>query len=318
MWPVRVGSSFGQFVRPVRPQQNREAYWLFFPIPNAMANSPSEPPKPSEPAPLPQSGTSVDPRAARYLDGLAYSSILAAGVAGALTAAASWAFGLPIDVAVVGLASSGTLVVYNIDRLRDLQRDRVLAPLRSNFIERNFKPLGVITILAAVSSAIFALQLSRSAWGLCAGILAMGLLHRRLKRIRGIKTVYLTSSWLAVVLGLPLLESQLDPSPGADQIYWVSTILGCAILSNLMASNLDRRVDAHRAHLGAAIVIAGLGIGFALLSPPTLRGLAMIPAAEFVALARFREGERYRAVVVDGALLIGACAAIVYMAIRSS
>jgi hypothetical protein len=152
-------------------------------------------------------------------------------------------------------------------------------------------------------------------------VLALGLLHRRLKNIRGIKTIYLAGSWLAVVLGLPLLNAGTAPTPAAVRVYWVSAILGCAILSNLLASNLDRRQAPSRSHLGAATGIAGLGIGFALVAPDPLRGLALIPAAEFIALSRFRTGERYGAVVVDGALLLGACSAcgaIAYLTLAPS
>lgn len=272
---------------------------------------------PDEPALLPPSDAVAGPQATGWLDALAYSSVLAAGVAGSLTAAATLAFELPFDLATVMLAISGTLVVYNIDHLRDLARDQSLAPRRSRFIARNLVKLRVITLLAAVSSGICAWQLSHAARALCATIFVLGLLHRRLKRIRGVKTLYLTASWLAIVLGLPLLgPSHIgthDAAPGAEQIYWVSTILGCAILSNLMASNLDRRIASHRSQLAAATAIAGLGIGFALLAPRALSALAMIPAAEFVALSRFRDGERYRAVVIDGALCAGAVGAISFM-----
>lgn len=259
-----------------------------------------------------------------WSDALAYSSLLAAGVAGALAAAASLAFDLPLAPWVVVLAFSGTLVVYNVDRIRDLEQDRQRAPLRSAFVERHRKRLLALTLVAALASGISALQIPPAAWGLCAGVLTLGLLHRRLKHIRGIKTFYLTISWLAVVLGLPLLGS--DAHPAADSEAWVFAILGCAIVSNLLASNLDRsggregrggkeadegrrRVEA-RSRLGFAIVVAGLGVGTALVGPDPLRSLVLIPLAELLVLCRYRVGEHYGQVVIDGALLAGACGAI--------
>ena len=94
--------------------------------------------------------------------------------------------------------------------------------------------------------------------------------------------------------------------------------MGCAIVSNLLASNLDRqnadkrrrRID-NRSRLGSAIVIAGLGVGTALVGPDALRSLALIPLAELLVLCRFREGEYYGLVVIDAALFAGACGAIV-------
>lgn len=276
-----------------------------------MASKRSERTSPDEPIALPRSDPSAAPSIRHWFDALAYSSVLAAGVAGALAWAATLAFAVPFEPAVIALVVSGTLVVYNIDRLRDLERDRTLAPLRSAFIERNRKRLGLLTLLAAGSSVVCTLQLARTAWLLCGAVLALGLLHRRLKRIRGIKTLYLTSCWLAVVLGLPLLGAGPGSSPGAERVYWVSAVVGCAILSNLMASNLDRRSGSSHSQLGPAIAVAGLGIGFALVAPQALRGLALIPAAELVALSRFREGERQGVVAVDGALFAGAGGAII-------
>ncbi len=257
------------------------------------------------------------PRVLRWVEALAYSSVLAAGVAGALASAVSLAFEIPIEPVIVALASSGTLVVYNVDRLRDLERDRSLAPRRSAFVERNRRRLVALALLAAGSSVVCALQLTPAAWSLCGVVLALGLLHRRLKRLRGIKTIYLAGSWLAVVVGLPLVGTGQASWPGDERVYWVCAIVGCAIASNLMVSNLDRRhADedprhaSNRSRLGLAIVVAGLGIGFALVSPQAQRGLVLIPACELVVFCRFREGERYGEVAVDGALLAGACGAV--------
>jgi len=251
----------------------------------------------------------------RFLDALAYSSVLAAAVAGTLAAAASLAFELPLSPFVIALVTSGTLVVYNIDRLRDLEQDRPRAPLRSAFVERHQRRLGLLTLVAALVSGISALGIPRAAVGVCAGVLVLGLLHRRLKLIRGIKTLYLTVAWLAVVLGLPLLATRLPPATAS--VSWTFAIIGCAILANLLASNLDRqkgderpRHVADRSRLGSAIVVAGLGVGSALVAPEALRSLVLIPMAELLVLCRFREGEHYGLVVVDGALLAGACGSI--------
>lgn len=262
-----------------------------------------------------RSGATPDPSVRQWLDALAYSSMLAASVAGALTAAATLALELPLLLSVIVLAISGTLVVYNIDRLRDLEYDRPHAPRRSAFIDRHRKRLGLLIILAAMVSGICALQLAPAAWGLCAGVLALGLMHLRLKHIRGIKTLYLTLAWLAVVLGLPLLGS--GSTAAAPSLYWIILIMGCAIASNLLASDFARRIPDEsrrriddRSRIGSAIVIAGLGVGTALVGPDALRSLVFIPLAELLLLCRFREGEHYALVVIDGALFAGACGAI--------
>ena len=55
-------------------------------------------------------------------------------------------------VMVAALAAAGTLVVYNVDRLRDLEKDRLTAPARSAFVERWRGPLLALTAAAAVAA----------------------------------------------------------------------------------------------------------------------------------------------------------------------
>ena len=65
------------------------------------------------------------------LDAVAFSSVWVAAAAGALCAAASLAMGVTPAFSVAGIAVSGTLFVYNVDRLRDFDRDRATTPQRS-------------------------------------------------------------------------------------------------------------------------------------------------------------------------------------------
>lgn len=257
----------------------------------------------------------------RALDALAHTSLLAAAVAGSLTAAAGLAFGLAPNPALLLLASAGTLVVYNIDRLRDIERDRALAPRRSDFVMRNRRWLQAIGVGAGASCLAAALMLPPRASAVCALVLGLGLLHRRLKQVRGIKTLYLTLSWLAVVVGLPVAVA-VDDAPTLVALYWVSAILGCTIVANMMASNLDRRRAVEnpdhaiaRRRLGPAIATAGLGMAFALVAPSNFQALGIVAGAEFVALCRFQASERYVPVVVDGALFTGAVLAIAMLII---
>jgi len=269
---------------------------------------------------MPNSNRAIDgpgPIARAALEPLAHASLLAAGVAGTMVAVVEAALGLPVDPATIALATCGTLVVYNIDHLRDIERDALLAPRRSAFVARHRRALVGLVAFSAAGSAASAAFVDPVAWGVCACVLALGLLHRRLKRVRGIKTLYLTVSWLAVVLGLPLAGIERGAWPPLDRLYWVVSIVGCSIVANLMASNLDRRRatedPAHvsrRRRLNSAIAVAGLGLGFAVVAPDALRGLAAIPFAEFVATVRYRDDELYVPVVIDGALLVGASVGI--------
>lgn len=120
-----------------------------------------------------------------------------------------------------------------------------------------------------------------------------------------------------MVLGLPLAGIERGTWPSLERLYWVISIVGCSIVANLMASNLDRRRATEeraravpRRRLNSSIAVAGLGLGFAVVAPDALRGLAAIPFAEFVAAVRYRDDELYVPVVIDGALLVGASVGI--------
>ncbi len=256
------------------------------------------------------------------LDGLAYSSSLAGLVAGALVLSVTLAMGHPVDAGLTILALAGTVAVYNVDRLRDLERDRTLAPARSAFVDEHSRTLRVLTAAAMLACALCGTQLSTAGFGICAAVLGLGLAHRRLKRLRGIKTVYLVCSWLLVTVGLPAVGGRQSPAIDAERLFWVAAIIGPAVTANLLASNLDRGREARtpapkakRRKLAVSIATAGLGMAFALVGPESVRPLGAVAAAQFVALVRYREGEAYLARTVDGSLLAGAALAIALLSI---
>jgi hypothetical protein len=242
------------------------------------------------------------------LDALVFSSLWVAAAAAALCAAAARALAAPPDPAVLGLAFCGTLVVYDVDRLRDLERDRETSPLRSAFVARHRGALVALTAAAASGSAVFAMAVGWLVLPLLAPVLALGLLHRRLKHFGLAKPLYITAAWLLVVVGLPALRAP-DPALAAG----VACALGPAILANAIASNA-RDDEAVSARLGQRVPLhlargcALLGVAVALSGSQALRVLAPAPLLTFAALVPFRADERYGHWVVDGALLAGGLA----------
>jgi len=247
---------------------------------------------------------------ARLLDFVAFSSLWLAGAAAALCVASSLALGLRPRAAVLAVTVLGTLVVYNTDRLRDVERDRETAPERSAFVVRHAGALRLLAGLSAAGAAGLALHLGLRASALLGAVLGVGLLHRRLKRLVFVKALYLTAAWLAVVVGLPALEG-VRPLHAA----WVAGLLGAALFANALASNV-RDGEAGAARFGPARVLrvarlvaaAGGALGFA--APAAVAPLAAVPLATLAALLPFRADERYGLLVVDGALLAGALLAI--------
>ena len=217
---------------------------------------------------------------------------------------------IPLQAAVLGLACTGTLAIYNLDRLRDLPRDRLTAPERSAFVERHARPLTASTVVAAAASLVLGVAAGWRVIAVAAGVMVFGLAHRRLKQRPWVKPLYLTLSWSAVVVGLPIAAD-----PGAHNVLWVAGIVALTVQANVTLSNLrdDEGAAAQLGRRRALLVAAGLLLVAALLSltgAPSLRPLIWLPAAMGAAVAAFRPGERYGLIVVDGALLAGALLAL--------
>jgi len=246
------------------------------------------------------------------LEWLAFSSLWVSAAAGALCVAAGRALGAGEGpgAAVSALAAAGTFAIYNVDRLRDVARDRHTAPLRTAFVEGRSGLLRVAIALALVAAAALAWQVGPRSLAVLAPVAALGFFHRRLKRHAWWKPFYVSGAWVAVVVGLPAAALSAP-----RHLAWVAAILGATILANVVASNLrdDEAVSARfgaRVPLRLARGLAASSLLLALLAPAAVRPLALVPLATLAVLAPFQPGELYGLIAVDGALLVGAAAAL--------
>jgi len=240
------------------------------------------------------------------LDAIVFSSAWVAAAAAALTIACSLAMGIPAPLAAVGLAFAGTLVVYNVDRLRDVERDRDTTPRRSAFVDRHGGGLALLAVAAALACVFFAASAGPRIWLPLAPALALGMFHRRIKHLTFGKSAYITAAWVAVVV---LVPAAIDPA--ARAIGWVVALAASAIFANAIACNIrDREVAAarfgERRTLFVARACAAAGCLLGLAAPAPARHLVALPLATLAVLLPFRPSERYGLVVVDGALLVGA------------
>lgn len=243
--------------------------------------------------------------AARWLDVLVDSALWVALAAAALAAAAGRALEVAYPPALPGLAFCGTLVVYVVDRVRDVERDRATSPERTAFVARHRGALLVAVGVAAGAALVLAWRVPAATLLPPAAVLPLAFLHRRLKGLGAGKPVYVTAAWVAIVVGMPAML------PGARHAAWVAGGLGLAILANAIASNVrDREAGAARygvrTALAAGRAAAALALVVLLAAPAPVRPLAVVAALTLASLLAFRAGERYGLVVVDGALLVGA------------
>ena len=228
---------------------------------------------------------------ARLIDALLFSGVWVAFAAASLSAASFRVFGAPPQPSIIALAFLGTLAVYAIDRLRDLDRDRATSPLRTAFVARHQRALTAIALIAAIASVGCAALAGPRAIQIAAIVVTIGLLHRRLKRLSALKPIYLVLAWLAVVVALPVAIL-----PRAANAGFAALVLAPALFANVAAS---RSLDSARA-------LALLGIALAWVAPPSVRPLGAVALATGVALLRFRRTERYGLGILDGALTVGA------------
>ena len=233
------------------------------------------------------------------LEWLAFASLIPAGVAAGLVLAACGALGLAPNWIGAGLAASGTLVVYNVDRLRDTRADRSNAPRRTGFVEGHPRALWGLSGTALAASLALVLACPRDVQLLCLAVLALGLLHRRLKRHAAWKPWYVGGAWVAVTAGIPALAAR-----DAAGVPWLMAVYAGAIAGNVVATSLRDEPRLRGLRVARGLALAGVAV--ALAGPAAARSLAAIPGCELLALAAFRPGERYGLVVLDGALLVGA------------
>lgn len=250
----------------------------------------------------------------RTLDAFVFSSACASAVGAALCLATGLALAGRLPLHAAALAFSGTFLVYNIDRLRDLERDRGAHPLRTEFVELHRHAIGGLCGLAALAAFASGWSLGPPAWLLCGVVLVPGLLHRRLKGAVLAKTIYVAAAWVLVVVGLAAID--LGRSVSAALPWgWPAALLAGPIAANLVASNLTELTTAkppgsRSRWLRLAAALAALSTAAALFAPEPFRPLAWVGAAELVSLAFYRSGERYLGAALDGALLAGAALAL--------
>lgn len=246
-------------------------------------------------------------------DAFAFSSLLPAAIAWSLSWVASQTMDTPDAWHWASLAGIGTFIVYTLDRLRDVSRDRTTSPQRTLFIERNRRLLicGVGTSAIVFASLLWNAPPDVIGIAIASGVL--GLLHRRLKNSTATKAFYVSLAWVGVCVGIPWTVAA-RPVDG----LWAAAILFLILAANLVTSDLrdnESRFFPGRPVLilRVALLFAVLGAVLALVAPPRLAALAWIGWAEAVAILGFRPGERYGMLFLDGALWLGSGAATLHL-----
>jgi hypothetical protein len=211
--------------------------------------------------------------------------------------------------AAAGLAFSGTLVIYNIDRLLDLKADQITSPARSRFVSAHRIQLSALSAVASAAALYCAVHAGWLTSAILLPVFGIGITHRRLKHFQSAKIAYIAVSWVCVVVGLPATLSPLT-----QQLPWVTLIMALTMTGNVIAFNVrDPKTDAGRITrvglpraISHARVCAALGVALGIFAPTPADRLIAIPTLTLLALLAYRPTERFAPVALYGALLVGA------------
>ena len=243
----------------------------------------------------------------RGIDLFIFSGICPAAVAVALVALCNQSLPTRPETMpwlTLTLAGAGTFLIYNVDRLRDLARDRATSPARTAFVERNRRLLIGLCAGAAVTSAFCALSQPPLVWLLLSLAFLLGIFHRRLKGHPAFGILYVTLAWIIVVVGLPVAHGPHGSHLHGETLLTAVT-LGFVIAANLVGSELREAEpeSSTSTRLRTARLLALGGLLVSWLAPLPLLPVAL---ANLAALLFFRPSERYGLGVLDGAILAGA------------
>lgn len=245
------------------------------------------------------------------VDFVLFSGLWPAAIAASLVALMNQGLGLPRPThrllwGAMGLAAAGTLAIYSLDRIRDLHRDRIAAPLRTAFVVRHQQGMIGLCILAIVASGPLASTQPQASWALCGFALILGLFHRRIKSRPLMSLLCVTTAWVAIVLGLPAAHRNLE-NLDEKTLLSLGFTLALVIAGNLVGSELReiKGASAEHSSLRTAQIWATGGLIASILLPGAQLcfPLALLT---LLALLFFRPNERYGLGVLDGALLVGA------------
>ena len=247
----------------------------------------------------------------RAFDALLFSSLWVAAAAAALSAAAGRALGAPAGTGPLLIAFGGTLAIYNLDRLRDLPRDRGGAGAER---VRRSTPGGVDCALRGRRGARRRRGLARRRAHLAAPRDGAPARPRppapeaRLERQGALRDDRVGRDRRRGAGARRARETR--------ETAWAAALVGLAIFGNAIASNVRDREAAAAvfggdAALRVARTAAAVATFAAFFAPPALRPLGWVGIATLAALLGYRPGERYGLAVVDGALLLGALTALV-------
>ena len=243
----------------------------------------------------------------RLIEALAYTGTIAAMLALSLAIFTFLFLGTGINYILLVLIFCGTLVIYNLDHLKDIDSDKTTNPKRVNFILSNKLLIYFIIGVSVVLSLLAVYFLGTHLVPLIILPFLFGLMHRIIKNSPVFSAVYITLSWLMITVYLP---AYITGKP--KEIIFLSIIIGVLLFLNAYTSSLRQK------YYAAAYVRYMMYLSLSLiLLLIIIRGnyLGLIPLSFFttMALTNYIDDENYEVIFLDGLQLSGAVISVLFL-----
>jgi|GEM_PF-4486635 len=231
---------------------------------------------------------------------LCYSGLLVSLTATSLATGSYMLFNREIRFQELLIVLLGTFSIYNIDHIRGLKSDIDIDRARVHFIKKNKNKLVIATIVSLVICGMLGVTyISGIQFILLFPVLVTGLLHRRLKMNFLLSSLYITTSWIVVVILFPLSASF------PTGIHWYILITGLALFANAYTyTGLD---SSYAGNTGTTLPISALilSIIICLISQNRFLPLISVPSLTLVSVIFLRNKKQFKYLYLDGSLLAG-------------
>ena len=243
----------------------------------------------------------------RLIEFVAYTGTIAALFAVSISIFTFLFLGSAINHYLILLILCGTLVIYNLDHLKDINSDKSTNPKRVKFISENKLLIYFITGSSAFLSVLSVYMIGLQLIPLILLPFLFGLMHRIIKNSPLFSAFYITLSWLMITVYLP---AYLTDNP--KEVITLSVVIGIFLFCNAYTSSIRRKPYAEK-YARYMLYLSVINLVIILV----LRGsyLGIIPAALFttMALTNFIDDENYELILLDGMQLLGTVFSIFFL-----
>ncbi len=243
----------------------------------------------------------------KILTNLAHTGIIAATLAASLALLTISFLNTSVNYILLTLIFFGTLTIYNIDHLMDLNNDESTNPQRVNFIKNNKILIYIIITLSFIicSASVFVIDIKIILILVIPFVL--GLLHRKLKSNSFFSAIYITFSWLIVTMLLPAYLSNKT-----NQILWIFIVIGILLLCNAYMSSLVQKISLIN-HIRFIVVLSLIPLIIILILKEKYIGLIPLSLFTTISLFNYKDKENYEQFYLDGLQLAGTVISILFL-----